>query len=86
MSCNSIGYEVVLPKGEVCCGSPLRALGLEEEAIALAKKNYQIFSKLKVEAILSLCPTCSLTLKSEYPKLIGHGLEKAMDISVFFGR
>ena len=80
----SIGYEVILPKGEVCCGSPLRALGLEEEAIAHAKKNYQIFSKLKVEAILSLCPTCTLSLKSEYPKLIGHGLEKAMDISVFF--
>lgn len=80
-----LGYEVVLPKGEVCCGSPLRALGLEAEAVVLARKNYQVFSKLKVEAILSLCPTCSLTLKSEYPKLIGHGLEKAMDISSFLG-
>ncbi len=80
----SIGYEVILPKGETCCGSPLRALGLEEEAAALARQNYHIFSKLKVEAVLSLCPTCSLTLKSEYPKLIGHGLEKAMDISAFF--
>ncbi len=80
----SLSYEVILPKGEVCCGSPLRALGLEEEAIALAEKNYQTFSKLKVDAILSLCPTCSLTLRSEYPKLIGHGLEKAADISDFF--
>ncbi|MDH4232335.1 MAG: (Fe-S)-binding protein, partial [Nitrospirota bacterium] len=59
----SIGYEVILPKGEACCGSPLRALGLEAEAVALAKKNYQIFSRLKVDAILSLCPTCSYTLK-----------------------
>lgn len=80
----SMGYEVILPKGEVCCGSPLRALGLEEEAATLAKKNYQIFSKLKVEAILSLCPTCSLNLKTEYPRLIGHGLENAADISAFF--
>jgi glycolate oxidase iron-sulfur subunit len=80
----SIGYEVILPKGEVCCGSPLRGLGLEEEAITFAKKNYQIFSKLKVEAVLSLCPTCSFTLKTEYPKLIGHGLENATDISAFF--
>jgi glycolate oxidase iron-sulfur subunit len=80
----SIGYEVILPKGEVCCGSPLRALGLEKEAVALAKKNYQIFSRLKVEAILSLCPTCSFTLKTEYPKLIGHGLQNATDISAFF--
>ena len=80
----SIGYEVILPKGEACCGSPLRALGLEAEAVALAKKNFQIFSRLQVDAVLSLCPTCSLTLKSEYPKLIGHGLEKATDISAFF--
>ena len=80
----SIGFEVILPKGEACCGSPLRALGLEDEAMALAKKNYQIFSKLKVEAVLSLCPTCSFTLKTEYPKLIGHGLENATDISAFF--
>jgi glycolate oxidase iron-sulfur subunit len=79
-----IGYEVVLPKGEVCCGSPFRGLGMHEEAAALANKNYEIFSKLKVEAILSLCPTCSFSLKSEYPKLIGKGLDKVMDISTFF--
>lgn len=77
-------YEVILPKGEVCCGAPLRGLGLEEEAIALAKKNFQIFSRLKVDAILSLCPTCTLTLKSDYKKMTGQGLENAMDISVFF--
>jgi glycolate oxidase iron-sulfur subunit len=81
---NHIGYEVILPKGEVCCGSPLRGLGMEEEAIVHAEKNLSIFGKLNVEAILSLCPTCSLTIKSEYPKLIGRGLENAMDISSFF--
>ncbi|MEW6108599.1 MAG: (Fe-S)-binding protein [Nitrospirota bacterium] len=78
------GYEVVLPKGEVCCGTPLRTLGLEEEAIELSRKNVRVFGKLNVEAILSLCPTCTLTLRSDYPKIIGEGLEKAMDISVFF--
>ncbi len=78
------GYEVVLPKGELCCGAPLRNLGLEEEAIKLAKKNLRVFSRLKVEAILSLCPTCTLNLKKDYPKIAGEGLEKAMDISVFF--
>jgi glycolate oxidase iron-sulfur subunit len=78
-----IGYEVVLPKGMVCCGAPLRALGLNEEAAELAKKNLRVFSRLKVEAILSLCPTCTLTLKTDYPKLVGNGFEKAMDISAF---
>ncbi len=77
-------YEVVLPKGEVCCGAPLRGLGLEREAKELARKNLRVFDRLKVEAILSLCPTCTVTLRNEYPKMIGYGLEKATDISVFF--
>jgi len=79
-----LGYEVILPSGEVCCGTPLRTLGLEEEAIGLAKKNVEIFNRLNVDAVLSLCPTCTLTIKSEYPKLIGEGIDKATDISIFF--
>jgi glycolate oxidase iron-sulfur subunit len=78
------GYEAVLPKGETCCGAPLRALGLEREAEELAKKNYRVLSRLKVDAILSPCPTCTMYLRNEYPKTIGKGLERAMDISVFF--
>jgi glycolate oxidase iron-sulfur subunit len=78
------GYEVILPKGETCCGNPLRTLGMEDEAIEQAKKNFRVFSRLKVEAILSLCPTCTLMLRTEYPKIIGKGLDRAMDISEFF--
>jgi len=78
-----LDYEVILPAGEVCCGVPLRTLGLEKEAIELAKKNLEIFGKLNVEAVVSLCPTCTLALKVEYQKLIGEGIDKAMDISSF---
>ncbi len=77
------GYEVIVPNGEVCCGVPLRTLGLEKEALELAKKNMRIFGKLKVEAVLSLCPTCILAIKEQYPKLIGKGIGNAMDISSF---
>ncbi len=80
----NLNYEVVLPKGETCCGNPLRTLGLEDEAVEQAKKNYRVFSRLKVDAILSLCPTCTVTLKNEYPKMIGKGLDRAVDISTFF--
>ncbi|MEW6215437.1 MAG: (Fe-S)-binding protein, partial [Nitrospirota bacterium] len=79
-----LGYEVILPGGEVCCGIPLRTIGLEEEAMNLARKNIRIFNQLNVEAVLSLCPTCTLAIKVEYPKLIGEGIDKAMDISSFF--
>jgi glycolate oxidase iron-sulfur subunit len=78
-----LGYEVILPSGEVCCGAPLRTLGLEKEAMELAKKNLGIFSRLNVDAVLSLCPTCTLAIKVEYPKLIGEGIDKAVDISSF---
>jgi glycolate oxidase iron-sulfur subunit len=79
-----LNYEVILPAGEVCCGAPFRTLGLEQEAVRMAKKNMAVFSKLNVEAIVGLCPTCIYALKKEYPKLIGEGLDKAMDISSFF--
>jgi glycolate oxidase iron-sulfur subunit len=81
---HKLGYEVVLPAGEVCCGMPLRGLGLEEEARRLAKKNFGILSKLNVEAVLSLCPSCTVALKKEYPGFIGEGIENAADISSFF--
>jgi glycolate oxidase iron-sulfur subunit len=78
-----LGYEVVLPKGEVCCGAPFRSLGLEKDAVELARKNLDIFSRLNAEAVLSLCPTCVLSIKTHYQRLIGRGLENAMDASSF---
>lgn len=75
------GYEVVLPPGEVCCGEPLRALGLEEDARRLAQKNLDVFGKLRAEAVVSPCPTCTLALKLHYPGLVGEGLGNAMDVT-----
>lgn len=80
---NALGYEVIIPATEACCGAPLRGLGLEEEAKQLARKNVQLFSTLNVEAVLSLCPTCTLTIQREYPTLIGEGVQGAQDISRF---
>jgi glycolate oxidase iron-sulfur subunit len=79
----TLGYEVILLPGEVCCGAPFRTLGLEKEAVRCAEKNTEIFNKLHVDALLSLCPTCILTLKSQYPGLIGKGIPYATDISSF---
>ena len=78
------GYEVVVLKGEVCCGAPMRALGFENEAAAMARKNVELFNKLNVEAILSMCPTCTLTVRKQYPLLIGDTINKMMDVNEFF--
>lgn len=76
-------YEVVLPPGEVCCGAPLRALGLTPDAKELANRNMEHFGTLQCDAVVSLCPTCVVALKHGYPALIGEGLPQAMDISEF---
>jgi len=78
-----LGYEVVLPKGEVCCGAPFRSFGFEDDAAELARKNQDVFGKLNAEAILSLCPTCVLSIKAHYPRLTGQTLSNVMDVPSF---
>ncbi|MDA8091108.1 MAG: (Fe-S)-binding protein [Nitrospiraceae bacterium] len=77
------GYEVVLPGGEVCCGMPLRGLGLADEAGKFAEKNLEIFGKLNVEAVVSPCSTCAYMLKKRYPELAGGAVDNAMDAVEF---
>jgi glycolate oxidase iron-sulfur subunit len=83
-SLNALRYDVVLPKGEVCCGAPLLGLGLEKEAAELAQRNMNTFSRLKVEAVVGLCPTCVHFVKNEYKGLVGSGMDNAVDVTQFF--
>lgn len=80
---NAMKYDVILPKGESCCGAPLMGLGLKDDAAELAEKNINIFEKLNVEAVIGLCPTCVHFIKNEYKRLIGEGMANAMEISSF---
>jgi glycolate oxidase iron-sulfur subunit len=80
---NSLGFEVVLPKAEVCCGAPLLSMGLRQETKYLAKKNLDAFGKLQVDAVISLCPTCAHFIRDVYQDLMGKGIMNATDISKF---
>jgi glycolate oxidase iron-sulfur subunit len=80
---NALGFEVVLPKGEVCCGAPLLSMGLRDEAAYLAKKNINAFKQLNVDAVISLCPTCTHFIRDVYKDLVGEGIMNAEDISKF---
>jgi glycolate oxidase iron-sulfur subunit len=77
------GYEVVVFPGESCCGAPLRSLGLEKEASRLAEKNIEHFSKSRADAIVSLCPTCMMSIKEQYPLLAGRTIPNIMDLNEF---
>ena len=61
--------EVVIPKAQLCCGRPLLSLGDRDTTLYLARKNAEIFNKLKVDAIVTACATCGLTIKDEYNKI-----------------
>jgi glycolate oxidase iron-sulfur subunit len=77
------GYEVVVFKGEVCCGAPLRSLGLEPETAKLARQNIEHFNRVRAEAIISMCPTCTMVIKDQYPVLTGDTISNIVDINEF---
>lgn len=77
-------YEVVVFRGEVCCGAPMRDAGLEKEAQLLAKKNIDIFKKVRAEVVISLCPTCTITIRDKYQDLAGDSITNMMDVNEFF--
>ena len=67
---NRAGYDVVFVKEEVCCGKPLKSLGEPDAFASLAEKNVELFSGLDVDAVVTACPTCALTLRDDYLKIL----------------
>lgn len=73
------GYEVDVPQGQVCCGSPLLRTGQVDIVEGLVNKNKEILSKYDV--IITVCAGCGATLKKDYLK---YGVNlNILDISEF---
>jgi glycolate oxidase iron-sulfur subunit len=83
---NTIGYDVILPTGEACCGAPMLESGMEENAERVAEINIETFKNLNVEAIIGLCPTCIHFIRNIYKRLVGNGLDNVLDVSEFFSQ
>jgi fumarate reductase (CoM/CoB) subunit B len=60
------GIRVVVPKDQVCCGSPLIRTGQTGLVGGLKERNIGIFAKLGVDAVVTLCAGCGTTLKNDY--------------------
>ena len=67
---NRAGYDVQLVKGELCCGKPLKSLGEAEAFKELAEKTAAQLAEMDVDRVLTACPTCALTLKEDYSKIL----------------
>jgi glycolate oxidase iron-sulfur subunit len=79
---NALGLEVVLPKGQGCCGALHRHNGELETAEQLARKNIKAFSADKADAIVTTSSGCGDSLKDYGEWLEGEELAApVMDVS-----
>lgn len=67
------GYRVRLASGRKCCGRPMLSEGMEEKARAAAEHNVRLLAPVARQgtAIVGLEPSCILTLRKDYPVLLG---------------
>ncbi len=63
--------EVVIPRGQVCCGIPVYSSGDFENARKLAEKNLNIFRGHDLDCIVTDCASCSAALKHDITELLG---------------
>jgi glycolate oxidase iron-sulfur subunit len=62
-----VGVEVVVPEGEACCGSLVHHMGREEQALASARSNVDVWmreiEKGGLDAIIITASGCGTTIK-----------------------
>lgn len=65
-----LGYDVIFPREQTCCGYPARQMGAPEVMAEVARQNLEAFDKAGVDAVLTPCPTCTHSLKNIYRELL----------------
>lgn len=65
-----MGYEVVFPRGQTCCGYPARQMGAPGVMARVARQNIDAFMEIQPDYILTPCPTCTYSLLKIYPELL----------------
>jgi glycolate dehydrogenase iron-sulfur subunit len=65
-----LGYEVIIPKDQTCCGIPLMFHGARDQAVENMITNIAALGAYECDKILVDCTTCGAALKDEYPALI----------------
>jgi glycolate oxidase iron-sulfur subunit len=65
------GVDVLLPRRQACCGTPVMNAGDFVTARELARRNIAAFRGLEVDAVITGCASGGLALKREYAELLG---------------
>lgn len=65
-----LGVEVIIPRGQVCCGLPIFLAGARKMALKNIRKNLELFNRDDVDAVIVDCATCGAALKKEYTHIL----------------
>lgn len=60
------GIRIIIPKEQVCCGSPLIRTGQPDYVDTLQKRNIEAFKSRGIDLVLTMCAGCGTTLKNDY--------------------
>ena len=60
------GIRVVIPKEQVCCGSPLIRTGQLAFLDSLKRRNIDAFVIRGIDTVMTMCAGCGSTLKNDY--------------------
>jgi len=60
------GVRVVIPRDQICCGSPLIRTGQTEYVDTLKARNIAAFTALGIDTVVTMCAGCGSTLKHDY--------------------
>lgn len=81
---NVMGFQVEIPRPQVCCGLPLFIHGNLEKAASNIKTNISLFNRDDIVAVVTDCATCGSALDKEYGmvlKELGMDTETAEELS-----
>lgn len=83
---NALGYGVHLVEGEKCCGVAKISNGLIRSATKDAKHNVEVLRAAveKASPVVTVSSSCTLTLREEYPHLLGVENSDLLDKIVIF--
>ncbi|MEK7373811.1 MAG: heterodisulfide reductase-related iron-sulfur binding cluster, partial [Thermodesulfobacteriota bacterium] len=65
-----MGVEVIIPKGQSCCGLPIFMSGERETSLRCIRDTLKLFAREDVDAVVVDCATCGAALKNEYAHLL----------------
>lgn len=65
-----LGYSVSFPQEQLCCGIPARYSGEIEIARDMARLNTDALLKERADFVVTICPTCTMSLRHDFPKLL----------------